>query len=46
MNSIRNFFVALESGFRAGLKQYRKRRTELARGPIVKSPAGPQEMAQ
>lgn len=43
---MKNFIEALRSGFRAGLKQYRKRRTELARGPIVKSPAGPQEMAQ
>lgn len=43
---MKNFLEALRSGWRAGLKQYRKRRTELARGPVVKVPAGPQEMAQ
>lgn len=29
MTAIRNFFVALESAYRAGLKQFRRRRTEL-----------------
>jgi hypothetical protein len=29
------FFEALRSGWRAGLKQFRKRRTELARGPVI-----------
>ena len=32
MNALREFFVALESGWRAGLKQYRHRRTQLRNG--------------
>lgn len=31
MTYIRNLWTALESGWRAGVKQYRKRRTELAK---------------
>ena len=31
MNATREFFKALSSAFRAGRKQFRKRRTELAK---------------
>lgn len=42
MTAIRHFFIALESGWRAGKKQARKRFTELQRG----KPSTPQPTAQ
>jgi len=32
-----NHWIALKSAWRAGLKQYRKRLTELRRGPVPKN---------
>lgn len=29
MTALRNWWIAVESGWRAGLKQFRRRRTEL-----------------
>jgi hypothetical protein len=39
MNALRIRWIALESGWRAGLKQYRKRLTELRKAPVRKTPA-------
>lgn len=34
MTALRNLWLAMESGFRAGLKQYRRRRSQLRKAAL------------